>query len=127
MTLKKVTKNYYSIIQGEMHMSKMEISRRDFLKGAAAGAASLAVMGMGGGAALAEDAPEAMNAEKSLQKWDFEIPPAVVTADVRREEHPSYELTVTPTGVDSETTRPYTSLTTTELVTVPQSDEWMIS
>ena len=48
-------------------------------------------------------------------------------ADVRREEHPSYELTVTPTGVDSETTRPYTSLTTTELVTVPQSDEWMIS
>ena len=59
-------------------MSKHEISRRDFLKGAAAGAASLAVMGMGGGAALAEDAPEVMNAAKSLEKWDFEIPPAPI-------------------------------------------------
>ena len=62
-------------------MSKMEISRRDFLKGAAAGAASLAVMGLGGGAALAEDAPEAMNAELSLKKWDFEIPPAPIPED----------------------------------------------
>ena len=56
--------------------SKNGISRRDFLKGAAAGAASLAVMGLGSGAALAEDAaPEAMNAAKSLEKWDFEIAP----------------------------------------------------
>ncbi len=62
-------------------MSKMEISRRDFLKGAAAGAASLAVMGLGGGAALAEDAPEVMTAEKSLQKWEFEIPPAPIPED----------------------------------------------
>ena len=61
-------------------MSKMEISRRDFLKGAAAGAASLAVMGMGG-AAFAEDAPESMNAELSMKKWDFEIPPAPIPED----------------------------------------------
>ena len=59
-------------------MSKMEISRRDFLKGAAAGAASLAVMGLGNGVALAEDAPEVMNADLSLKKWDFEIPPAPI-------------------------------------------------
>lgn len=62
-------------------MSKREISRRDFLKGAAAGAASLAVMGLGGGAALAEDAPEVMTAEKSLEKWEFEIPPAPIPDD----------------------------------------------
>ena len=62
-------------------MSKHEISRRDFLKGAAAGAASLAVMGMGG-TALADDAPEAMTAEKSLAtKWEFEIPPAPIPED----------------------------------------------
>ena len=61
-------------------MSKMEISRRDFLKGAAAGAASLAVMGLSG-TALAEDAPEVMTAAKSLEKWDFEIPPAPIPED----------------------------------------------
>ncbi len=62
-------------------MSKFEISRRDFLKGAAAGAASLAVMGLNSGVAMAEDAPEAMTAAKSLEKWSFEIPPAPIPDD----------------------------------------------
>ena len=63
-------------------MSKSNgISRRDFLKGAAAGAASLAVMGLGGTAMAEDAAPEAMTAAKSLEKWDFEIPPAPIPED----------------------------------------------
>ncbi len=58
-----------------------EISRRDFLKGAAAGAASLAVLGLGQGAAFAEDAGAPLTAEKSLEKWAFEIPPAPIPDD----------------------------------------------
>ena len=59
------------------------ISRRDFLKGAAAGAASLAVMGLGGGVAYADDgADDVMTAAKSLStKWEFEIPPAPIPED----------------------------------------------
>ena len=59
------------------------ISRRDFLKGAAASAASLAVLGMGKGVAFADDAAsDVMTAEKSLAtKWEFEIPPAPIPDD----------------------------------------------
>ena len=50
-----------------------EISRRSFLKGAAASAAGLAVMGLNSGIAFAEEekaAMEGMTAEKSLStKW----------------------------------------------------------
>ena len=60
-------------------MKNNKISRRDFLKGAAASAAGLAVMGLGG-AASADD--EAMTLEKSLKtKWSFEIPPAPIPED----------------------------------------------
>ena len=66
-------------------MKKPEgISRRDFLKGAAAGAASLAVMGLGGGVAFAEgeEAADVMTAEKALStKWSFEIPPEPIPDD----------------------------------------------
>ena len=58
------------------------ISRRDFLKGAAAGAASLAVMGMSKGVAFAEEeAAGGLTAEKALGKWEFEIPPAPIPED----------------------------------------------
>ena len=57
-----------------------EISRRSFLKGAVASAAGLAVMGLGSGVASAEEA-EVMTAEKSLTKWEFEIPPAPIPDD----------------------------------------------
>ncbi len=66
-------------------MKKPEgISRRDFLKGAAAGAASLAVMGLGGGVAFAEgeEAAQGLTAEQALNtKWAFEIPPAPIPDD----------------------------------------------
>ena len=66
-------------------MKKPEgISRRDFLKGAAAGAASLAVMGLGGGVAFAEgeEAADVMTAAKSVNtKWSFEIPPEPIPED----------------------------------------------
>ena len=62
-----------------------EISRRSFLKGAAASAAGLAMLGLNSGIAFAEEdkaAIEAMTAEKSLStKWAFEIPPAPIPDD----------------------------------------------
>ena len=58
------------------------ISRRDFLKGAAAGAVSMAVMGLSNGVALADDEELVMTAEKSVNtKWSFEIPPEPIPED----------------------------------------------
>ena len=62
----------------------MEISRREFLKGAAASAAGFAVMGLNSGAFADEEkaAAEVMTAEKSVNtKWEFEIPPAPIPDD----------------------------------------------
>ena len=51
-----------------MSNSKL-FSRRAFLKGAAAGAASVAAMGMMGGVVMAEEAPAAETAIKEIT-WD---------------------------------------------------------
>lgn len=62
----------------------MEISRRSFLKGAAASAAGIAVMGLNSGIAFADEekAQEVMTAEKALNtKWSFEIPPEPIPED----------------------------------------------
>ena len=65
----------------------MEISRRSFLKGAAASAAGLAVMGLNSGVAFADDekgkaSDDVMTAEKASEiKWSFEIPPEPIPED----------------------------------------------
>ncbi len=64
-----------------------EISRRSFLKGAAASAAGLAVMGLNSGVAFADTekdkaSGDVMTAEKAAEvKWSFEIPPEPIPDD----------------------------------------------
>ena len=64
-------------------MKNVEMTRRSFLKGSAAGAAVLAAGGIGAGAVMPVQAEEAegmvMDYEAYARKWNFEIPPEPIT------------------------------------------------